>query len=61
MNEFKTNFIESQQNKPLVCCRYIDDVLLWAHVEEKSKRLLEYFNNFNPCLNFTHESRKQSL
>ena len=45
MSEFETRFIESQQNKPLVWCRYIDDIFfIWTHGEDKLKTFLEHLN-----------------
>ena len=62
MSEFKTRFIESQQNKPLVWFRYIDDIFfIWTHGENKSKTFLEHHDSFDPSLKFTRESRKESL
>ena len=38
MSEFETSFIESQQNKPLVWFRYIDDIFfIWIRGEDKLK------------------------
>ena len=62
MDEFETKFIESQQNKPLVWFRYIDDIFfIWTHGEEKLKSFLEDLNKFEPYLKFTHEFSKESL
>ena len=61
MNEFETSFIESQQNKPLVWFRYIDDIFfIRTHGEDKLKKFLEYLNSFDPSLKSTHESSKES-
>ena len=62
MDEFETKFIESQQNKPLVWFRYIDDIFfIWTHGEEKLKTFLESLNNFEPYLKFTHEFSKENI
>ena len=40
MSEFETNFVESQENKPLAWFRYIDDIsFIWTHREDKLKSL----------------------
>ena len=62
MDKFETKFIESQQNKPLVCFRYIDDIFfIWTHREKKLKSFFEDLNKFEPYLKFTHEFSKESL
>ena len=62
MSEFEARFIESQQNKPLVWFRYIDDIFfIWTHGEDKLKTFLEHLESFDPNLKFSHESRKESL
>ena len=62
MSEFETSFIESQQNKPLVWFRYIDDIVsVLIHREGKFKTLLEQLNSFDSSLKFTHESSKEIL
>ena len=62
MDEFETKFIESQQNKPLVWFRYIDDIFfIWTHGKEKLKSFLEDLNKCEPYLKFTYEFSKESL
>ena len=62
MSEFKIKFTESQQNKPLVWFRYIDDIFfIWTHGEDKLKTFLKQRNSFDPSLKITYGPRKQSL
>ena len=47
MSEFETSFIKSQQNKPLVWFRYIDDnFFTWTHGEDKLRTFLEHLLQF---------------
>ena len=62
MDEVETSFLDTQELKPLVWFRYIDDVFfIWNHGQEKLDSFLEEFNRFNPHLKFTHESSKESI
>ena len=62
MDEVETSFLDTQELKPLVWFRYIDDVFfIWNHGQEKLDSFLEEFNRFNLHLKFTHESSKESI
>ena len=62
MDEVEKSFLDTQELKPLVWFRYIDDVyFIWNHGQEKLDSFLEEFNRFNLCLKFTHESSKESI
>ena len=62
MDEVETSFIETQEMKPLVWFRYIDDVFfIWTHGQEKLDSFLEELNRCNSYLKFTYESSKTSI
>ena len=62
MDDVETRFLETQEFKPLVWFRYIDDVFfIWNHGQEKLDSFLEELNGFNPYLKFTYESSKESI
>ena len=49
MDEIETNFLDTQEFKPLVWFRYIDDVFfIWTHGKEKLEEFLKDFNNYHP-------------
>ena len=48
--------------KPLVCCRYIDNMfLLWKHREEKLKELLDILNRYHPSIKFTSKYSRERI
>ena len=62
MDEVETSFLETQEMKPLVWFRYIDDVFfIWTHGQEKLDSFLEELNRCNSYLKFTYESSKTSI
>ena len=62
MDEVETSFIETQEMKPLVWFRYIDDVFfIWTHGQEKFDSFLEELNRCNSSVKFTYESNKTSI
>ena len=62
MSKFETSFIDSQQSKPLVWFRYIDDIFFYLDTRGRHlKTFLKHLNSFDPCLKFTNESSKESL
>ena len=53
MDEIETNFLDTQEFKPLVWFRYIDDVFfIWTHGKEKLEEFLKGFNNYYPNIKF---------
>ena len=62
MDEVETSFLETQEMKPLVWFRYVDDVLfICTHEQEKLDSFLEELNRCNSFLKFTFESSKTSI
>ena len=58
----ETNFLDTQEFKPLVWVRYIDDVFfIWTHGKEKLGEFLKDFNNYHPNIKFTHEFNKENI
>ena len=56
MDKFETDFLTTQNLKPWVWPRYIDDILfVWTHGEEKLHDFLSCLNEFHPNLKFTYE------
>lgn len=61
MSIFLKKFLMTQQYKPLLLKRYIDDILiLWTDTEEKLQQFLKSLNEFHPTLNFTFNYSKTS-
>ena len=62
MNKIESDFLKTQEAKPLVWYRYIDDVFfIWTHGEQKLNSFLEELNNYHPNIKFTHESSKENI
>ena len=56
MDKFETDFLTTQNLKPWVWLRYIDDIFfVWTHGEEKLHDFLSCLNEFHPNLKFTYE------
>ena len=56
MDKFKTDFLTTQNLKPWVWLRYINDLFfVWTHKEEKLHDFLSCLNEFHPNLKFTYE------
>ena len=52
IDEIETKFFDTQEFKPLVWFRYIDDnFFIWTHGKEKLEEFLKDFNNYN--INYT--------
>ena len=56
MDKFEIEFLTTQNLKPWVWLRFIDDIFfVWTHGEEKLNDFLSCLNEFHPNLNFTYE------
>ena len=56
MEQVETEFLKTQNHKPLVWFRYIDDAFfIWTHGKETLSLFLEGLNNFHPNIKFSHE------
>ena len=56
MDKFETGFLTTQNLKPWVWLRYIDDIFyVWTHGEEKLYDFLSCLNESHPNLKFTYE------
>ena len=60
MDKVETNFLETQEMKPLVWFQYIDDVLFcfWTHGQEKLDSFLEELKNLIKFKLNLHMSQK---
>ena len=56
MDEVETEFLKSQELQPFLWLRYIDDIFMWTHREEKLTQFLNGLNNFHSNLKFTYET-----
>ena len=61
MDKLETDFLNTQEYLPLVWYRYIDDVFILIHGEEKLKFFLDDLNKYHPNINFTHQSNKECI
>ena len=62
MDKIQSDFLKTQEAKPLVWYRYIDDVFfIWTHGEQKLNSFLEELNNYHPNIKFIHESSKENI
>ena len=62
MDEVEQKFLETQDKKPLIWLRYIDDIFfIWTHGEQQLETFLNDLNSFSPNLNFTSEKNKNSM
>ena len=62
MDEVETSFLETQEMKPLVWFRYIDDLFsIRTHGQKKLDSFLEELNRCNSSLKFTYDSSKTSI
>ena len=59
MDQVETQFLKTQQCKPLVWLRYIDDIFSYGLMGKKASQ--SYFNRFHPNLKFTHEFSEKSV
>ena len=62
MHKIETNFLDTQEFKPLVWFRYINDVFfIWTHGKEKLEEFLKDFNNYHHNIKFTYEFSKENI
>ena len=62
MDKIKTNFLDTQEFKPLVWFRYTNDVFfIWGHGKEKLEEFLKILITTTPTLNLTMSSIKKTL
>ena len=62
MDEVEQKFLETQDKKPLIWLRYIDDIFfIWTHGEQQLETFLNDLNSFSPNLNFASEKKKKSI
>ena len=62
MDEIETKFLQTQEFKPLVWVRYIDDVFfIWTHGPNKLVSFTTEFNNYHPNIKFNNESNKENI
>ena len=60
MDQYETEFLETQKHKLLVWFRYIGDVFfICNHGKEKLSLFLEDLNEFHPNIKFSHETNKE--
>ena len=61
MDRIEQDFLETQELKPLLWLRFIDDIFfIWTHEKEALKKFMEKFNKFTPNLRFTYESTEKN-
>ena len=61
MHRVEQDFLETQELKPLLWLRFIDDIFfIWTHEKEALKKFMEKFNKFTPNLRFTYESTEKN-
>ena len=62
MDEIETKFLESQESRPLVWARCIDDFFfIWTHGQRELEKFFNDFNNYHPNIKFTHEFDKERI
>ena len=62
MDQVENEFLETQERKPLVWFRYIDDIFfIWTHGRESLQTFIDDLNTFHPNLKFTHEFSEKSV
>ena len=56
MDKFETDFLTTQNLKPWVWLRYVDDIFfVWAQGKEKLSDFLSCLNEFHPNLKITYK------
>ena len=56
MDQLETKFLESQNLKPLVWFRYIENnFFIWTHGEENLRNFMTEFHMFSDGIKFTYE------
>lgn len=50
-----SRFLRTQNKKPHLLVRYIDDIfMIWTHTEDELKKFLTDMNSYNPALSYTY-------
>ena len=58
----KTEFLKSQEIKPWLWKRFIDDIFfIWTDTAENLDEFLQDLNKFNPNLRFTYEKSREKI
>ena len=62
MAHLEQNFLNTQEIKPLIWWRFIDDIFfIWTHGEENLNSFLTELNEFHNTIKFTQESSRSSI
>ena len=62
MDKVESEFIGSENTKPWVWMKYIDDIFLfWIENEDKLEGFLQRLNSFHPNVKFIHDKSKVSI
>ena len=62
MNYIETEFLKSQEIKPWLCKRFIDDIFfIWTDTEENFDKFLEDIKKFHPNLRFTYGKSREKI
>ena len=62
MDKVESAFLESENTKPWVWMRYIDDIFfIWTESEDELDGFLQRLNAFHPNLKFTHDKSEVSI
>ena len=62
MADLDEKILNAFEGKPIIWCRYIDDIYyIWEHGEESLEKFLNKLNTFNPTIKFTAEYSKETI
>ena len=62
MDYIETEFLKSQEIKPWLWKRFIDDIFfIWTDTEENLDKFLEDLNKFRPDLRFIYEKSRDNI
>ena len=62
MDEMETSFLKTQQFRPFIWLRYIDDIFfIWPYGEEQLNLFLKDLNEFHASLKFTYQTSENSV
>ena len=62
MDKLKTEFLTTENLKPWLWLRYIDDIFfVWTNEEEKLHDFLTFLNDFHTNLKFTYEHSTERI
>ena len=62
MDYIETEFLKSQEIKPWLWERFIDDIFfIWTDTEENIDKFFEDLNKFHPNLKFTYEKSREKI